>query len=61
MTKLTEKLYAAYVDIAFAAKAHDITPAKAPWPPACRPLSSSSWGRSTRRLTNPRRRRCATD
>lgn len=29
MTKLTEKLYAAYVDIAFAAKARDITPAKA--------------------------------
>lgn len=29
MTKLTEKLYAAYVDIAFAAKAHDISPAKA--------------------------------
>ena len=29
MTKLTEKLYAAYVDIVFAAKAHDITPGKA--------------------------------
>ena len=29
MTKLSEKLYAAYVDIAFAAKACDITPAKA--------------------------------
>ena len=29
MTKLTEKLYAAYVDIAFAAKAYDISPAKA--------------------------------
>ena len=29
MTKLTEKLYAAYFDIAFAAKARDITPAKA--------------------------------
>lgn len=29
MTKLTEKLYAAYVNIAFAAKACDITPAKA--------------------------------
>ena len=29
MTKLFEKLYAAYVDIAFAAKAHDITPAQA--------------------------------
>lgn len=29
MTKLSEKLYAAYVDIAFAAKAHDISLAKA--------------------------------
>lgn len=29
MTKLSEKLYAAYVDIAFAAKARDISPAKA--------------------------------
>lgn len=29
MTKLFEKLYAAWVDIAFAAKAHDITPGKA--------------------------------
>lgn len=29
MTKLSEKLYAAYVDVAFAAKAHDITPTKA--------------------------------
>lgn len=29
MTKLTEKLYAAYADIAFAAKAHDISPSKA--------------------------------
>lgn len=29
MTKLFEKLYAAWVDIAFAAKAHDISPAKA--------------------------------
>lgn len=29
MTKLFEKLHAAYVDFAFAAKAHDITPGKA--------------------------------
>ncbi len=29
MTKLFEKLYAVYVDVAFAAKAHDITPGKA--------------------------------
>lgn len=29
MTKLFEKLYAAWVDFAFAAKAHDITPGKA--------------------------------
>lgn len=29
MTKIFEKLYAVYVDVAFAAKAHDITPGKA--------------------------------